>query len=66
MFNDERLRDFKIVMESVTRKGNPVCSVYYIAARHILTARDIALKTATKRGFRKIRVSLVTDLSERD
>ncbi|HEF0026994.1 TPA: hypothetical protein R8G57_001492 [Citrobacter freundii] len=61
MYNDEPVRDFKVEMESVTRRGEPVYSVYYIQERHILKARDIARNKASGRGLRKIRVINVTD-----
>ncbi|WP_370604421.1 hypothetical protein [Citrobacter braakii] len=61
MYNDEPVRDFKVEMESFTRRGEPVYSVYYIRERHILKARDTARSKASGRGLRKIRVIKVTD-----
>ncbi|EBK2972095.1 hypothetical protein CA048_04775 [Salmonella enterica] len=54
-------RVFRVEMNSVTRRGNKVRSIYYVRESHILTARDSALEQAGKRGLREIRVVKVSD-----
>ncbi|KGA42351.1 hypothetical protein KU75_06480 [Pectobacterium odoriferum] len=54
-------RVFRVEMNSVTRRGNKVRSIYYVRESHIITARDVAVKMAGKRGLRKVRVMKVSD-----
>ena len=54
-------RLFRVEMNSVTRRGNRVRSIYYVRDCHILAARDAAVRTAQKRGLREVHVVKVRD-----